>query len=47
MSVLLPRTSDRFTARATKQEDAEGLAETEFDTDVKKFLAPPIKVKVQ
>lgn len=47
MSVLLPRTSDGFTVRATKQEDAKGLAKTEFDTDLNRFLALPIKVKVQ
>ena len=43
--ILLPKPGDGFSLREFDREDAECLAEIEFDSDVKQFLALPVKGK--
>ncbi len=45
MPILLPKTGEGFSLREFVREDAERLAEIEFDADVKRFLAQPVKNK--
>lgn len=47
MYILLPKNGEDFALRSFTREDAERLADIEFDAEVKRFLARPKKDKPQ
>lgn len=47
MPILLPKKGEGFALRTFRREDAERLAEIEFDIEVKRYLALPKKNKPQ
>ncbi len=47
MDILLPKNGEGFTLRSFMREDIEQLADIEFDPEVKRYLALPIKRKSQ
>lgn len=47
MTIILPKIGQGFLVREFIRQDAVGLAEIEFDTDVKRFLALPKKDKTE